>query len=470
MNGDARYYVWLVLVSCAVALLFARTFAKERKRIGALAYFSPSFGFYAVYLLCFIVRPLVMRSGVLVGYSDDASDLAQSETVLLLSLLGGVAFYLMFDPPHLFRSTFRLRLLPRSLYHVRPSPSRLHGMVSALLVLSVVCSAVFFALIYQLGAVTTDFGVNRAVFSAGTAGQGHLFLVNATAAVALLMALYLHSYHHSPLGTRPLMATGWFLLPNLIVTNRFLITAVLAALLICWLLHFRSRGQRMPTRGVVLFLGAVALAGSLLGMIRGLGEYQFDESNSINPLVFFLWTFDMSELLSRTIEYTGGHDFGLIWLQDLLYLYIPRALWTGKPQIYGAIQAQSVIFPELIPIDGIPIATYPIGMFGEGYFTFGIVGVAIALAIVGTVLRRLFSSLHALRQHRPYIGALLFPVFVLQCLNPLGYYRSVGWFVSLVLFHMWISGIVLGGAMLLQKRERRRRLRSTATAAIGLQA
>ena len=466
MSNESQYYVWLAVTSFAVTLLFARTFSKERAHIGALAYFSPSFGFYAVYLICFVVRPLVMRSGGLIGYSDDAGALAQFQLLLSLSLLGAVAFYLAFDPPLRLKTTFRLQLLPGFLRNPRPSAVRLSGMVSTLLAISVVCTAVFLALIFQLGAVTPDFGVNRAVFSAGTAGQGHLFLINTAAAAALLTALYLRSYDRSPLGPAPLLATGWFLLPNLIVTNRFLITAVLAALLICWLLHFRSQGRRMPTRGILLFLATLALVGSVLGMIRGFGEYAFDESNSSSPLVFFLWTFDMYELLARTVEYTGEHDFGLIWLQDLLYLYVPRALWTGKPQIYGAVQAQAAIFPEMIPSDGIPIATYPLGMFGEGYFTFGVAGVVIALTIVGYILRRVFASLQTLREHRPYIGAMLFPAFVLQCLNPLGYYRSVGWFMSLVVFHLWVSAVVFAAAMLLQKRERTVP-RRTATEATG---
>lgn len=453
MTSDINYYVWLAAASIAATSLLARTFVKERARIGALAYFSPSFGFYVVYLLSFIARPVAIHSGALVDYSENAGDPAQFQAILLLSLLGAIAFYLAYDPP------FRLKLtsqIPQFRRNPLPSVSRLRGMVSALLWTSVFCSAVFFILIYQLGAATTDLGVNRAVFSAGVAGQGHLFLINTTAAVALLVALYLRSYYRSPLGLVPILSIVWFLLPNIIVTNRFLITAMLAAVFICWLLHLQSKGLRMPTRGVLLFLAAVALAGSALGMSRGLGEYEFDETNSSSPLIFFLWTFDMSELLARTVKYKGDLDFGMIWLQDLLYLYVPRALWAEKPQIYGAIHAQSIVLPEMIPSNGIPIATYPIGMFGEGYFTFGVFGVVIALTIVGAILRRLFASLQVLRQRQPYIGAWLFPVFVLQCLNPLGYFRSVGWFMSLVVFHLLVCGIVIGFVLLMQRSERRR--------------
>ena len=446
MTTETSNYIFYLLAYLLTTLFFLRTTLKEYHQIGSLSLFSPSIGFYFVYTLSFIIRPLFIHAGLLTSYTND--DLTHDNNYLLTSLIGVITFYLTFDRPRIIKKT--IPPIPRhnNTTQKKPTPS-----INILLFIGATCSLTFFALIYQLGAVTSDLGLNRALFSAGTAGRGYLFFINTTAAVAILSAGYLKSYSKSPLSFKYILHVIIFIIPNLIVTNRYLITAFCTGILICYLLFYQATKKKPPTSKIILCLTFVIVSGAVLGFIRGMGQYQFDETNSSNLFVFFLWTFDMSETLSRTIINIGSFDFGLIWLEDLLYLYIPRILWESKPQIYGAIRAQAEIYPELIPETGIPIATYPIGMFGEGYFVYGAFGVIIALAITGFVLRVLFFSIKNLRQRSPYIGAILFPVFVLQCLNPLGYFRSVGWFISLVFLHTWISIIVFLLANIFHKKQ-----------------
>jgi hypothetical protein len=429
--------------------MFLRTFLHERRRDGALAYFSPSIAFFAMYVVCFVLRPIALNLGGLVGYDDDSAALASFKEVLLLSLVGVIAFYVAFDRP--WRPSFEIRLLPRMSSGRDSEVPEAMRTASVLIAASALLTTVFWVQIASLGAVTSDIGVNRAVYTVGMSGRGDMFLVNTSAAVSLLMGLYLSSYRRSPYRSQSLLAIVWYLAPNVVVTNRFLITAVVVGVVICWILHKRSIGQPASGRGLLLLFLVVALLGSALGMVRGLGEYAFDDVNASNPIVFFLWTFDMAELFARAVESTRSFNWGWIWVEDLLYLYVPRAIWTGKPQIYGAIAAQAQVLPELIPADGIPTATYPIGVFGEGYYVMGVAGVALALALTGSVLRRLTRSFTTLRHTDPMAGAVLFPVFVLQCLNPLGYFRSFGWFVSLVVFHTAVSLIIFGCARILSR-------------------
>ena len=120
--------------------------------------------------------------------------------------------------------------------------------------------------------------------------------------------------------------------------------------------------------------------------------------------------------------------------------FLPRALFPWKPQIYGAVRLQAEVMPGSIPADGVLSATYPIGMFGEGYANFGIPGLLLVGLLVGMILKLVFSN--ALRAglvpRRPFWPLACFCLFVLVCANTLGYLRSFGWFLSSLVFHGFV--------------------------------
>lgn len=428
-SNEIIYYASLVFAVVIITTCAFRSLRLEFLRFGALAFFSPALGFYLLYLTAFILRPIAMSSGLLTSYTNDSFDPQLWLEVTWVSLFGSVLFYYSYTPINFsYKSLGNCRGVGEG--RIRPA---------VIYSLSIVCSFAFLYLLSLDGALTLDLGVNRAIFSANTVGRGYVFLINAAAAILILMALRLDGARwHSHLTLR-FASVGIFMFANIMVTNRFLITSMLAGFFSCWLINLRRSGKKVSILSISLLIGIIAIIGSILGYLRGLGEYKFDEINGANPVAYFLWTFDMGELLGRTLDGVNEFDYGKIWIEDLLYLSIPRSLWEGKPQIYGAVRAQEIVLPEMIPLDGVPIATYPIGVFGEGYLVFGIFGVAISLVILGVILRKIFISGFDRTASNSAKSIVLFSVYILQCVNPLGYYRSFGWFASLLILQILLA-------------------------------
>lgn len=402
------------------------------RSFGAVAVFAPATGFVAVYAAAFLLRPVFMHWGLMPEYEDGSVN-AILDTAIWNSTLGVLGFALG------GRSDSKRRRLPG--IHASTSPRRLRAVANALCLLSIITSLFFLMIVVSLGAATSDFGVNRAIFSASTFGRGYIFLVNTLAAAALLSALAASISEPQVHRGLKFIAIICLLAPNILVTNRFLVTAVIAGWALVWLIRRSSKKVRVPFFPILSAIAVVAVAGAGLGLIRGGGELVYDEKLVANPLVFFLFTFDMAEMLALIMRATPSYDFGQIWLEDVAFQFIPRALWATKPTIYGAIRAQQVALPSSVPADEILLATYPIGLFGEGYFAAGLFGIFLAGFLARRVLERVFSWAVDTRYWGGFIQLTAFPTFVLQCLNPLGYFRSFGWFLGLLLFHFVVSAL-----------------------------
>ena len=402
------------------------------RSLGAVAVFAPATGFVAVYIASFLLRPVLMHWGLMPEY-EEGSVIAILDTAIWSSMLGVLGF--AFGG----RAASKRQRLHE--VHANTSPRHLRGVANALCLLSISASLFFLMIVVSLGAATSDFGVNRAIFSASTFGRGYIFLVNTLAAAALLSALAASISEPQVHRGLKFSAIVCLLVPNILVTNRFLVTAVIAGWGLAWLIKRSSNKMRVPFFPILSAIVIIAVAGAALGLIRGGGELVYDEKLVANPFVFFLFTFDMAEMLALIMRAAPSYDFGQIWLEDVGFQFIPRALWATKPTIYGAIRAQQVALPSSVPADEILLATYPIGLFGEGYFAFGVFGIFLAGFLARRVLERLFSWAVEARYRGGFIQLTAFPTFVLQCLNPLGYFRSFGWFLGLLLFHFVVSAL-----------------------------
>ena len=102
--------------------------------------------------------------------------------------------------------------------------------------------------------------------------------------------------------------------------------------------------------------------------------------------------------------------------------------------------------PGSIPADGIRNATYPISMFGEAYANFGIPGLLLVGLATGALLKLVFAG--ALKagivSRHQFWPLLCFCLFILACANALGYLRSFGWFLSMLMFHSVVAAVCYG--------------------------
>ncbi len=403
---------------------------REWENSGAgLFLLSPACVFYVAYLASFAVRPPFQVAGALqydfaVG-ADASLFLAQATSVL--AWYGFVIGYYLTPSPGL------QALIARA----GPPPVDIRLKAAAAYGLSFVASLAFVISLAPLGVFTFDFGSNRVNYLNAMFGAGHMYLFNLAAGILLLMGLVFSSFCARPPRMLAIAAWAAYLIPNAFVTNRFVFSAALFALLLVAALRRIRRGERISATTVVVVLCLLAAVGAALGLVRGLTEgLEYGEERS-NPLVFFLWTFDMSEFYQIALQNVHQLDLGRSWVEDMFLLFLPRAFFPWKPTIYGAVRLQAEAMPGSVPPDGILSATYPISMFGEGYANFGIPGLLLVGLAIGIILKLVFSrALHAgLVPRQSFWPVACFCLFVLVCANALGYLRSFGWFASMLVFH-----------------------------------
>ena len=128
-------------------------------------------------------------------------------------------------------------------------------------------------------------------------------------------------------------------------------------------------------------------------------------------------------------------------MEDIVLQYLPRAVFTWKPLIYGAIRLEAEVMPDSIPDDNIMSATFPISMFAEAYANFGIPGLLLIGIMCGVLLKLIFFGAlkSGLVSRHQFFPLLCFCLFVLVCANALGYMRSFGWFLSNLMFNAVVT-------------------------------
>lgn len=417
---------------------------------GGLFLLSPPCVFYFAYIASFAVRPPFQVLGTLqYDFSGGANDtLFVAQATSLLVWYGFVAGY------RLVHSRPLVQRVDRSW----PGPDiRLRASIAYLA--SISASAGFIATLAPLGVFTFDLGYNRVAYLNAMFGAGHMYLLNLIAGTSLLMGLILARYGRRP--PRLLEWAAWiaYLVPNALVTNRFLLSSALFALLLVHVLGRIRSGRRVGISHVLLPVGGLVAVGALLGLLRGLSEGLEYAEDRRNPFVFFLWSFDMSEFYQITLANLREFDFGLSWVEDMLFTFLPRAFFPWKPSVYGAVRIQAEVMPGSVPPDGVLAATYPVSIFGEGYANFGWAGLPLAGLLVGIVLKGIFvQALGAgVNPRRAFTRQLSFCLYVLVCANALGYLRSLGWFLAMLVFHglifvlchliVWIFNSMFRGAL-----------------------
>lgn len=108
-------------------------------------------------------------------------------------------------------------------------------------------------------------------------------------------------------------------------------------------------------------------------------------------------------IISMSYADWNGFDFGELYI-NAAQSFIPRSLWSGKPELISA-EVRYHIYGDYS--GGIPP-----GLFGEGYISFGIIGVLVVGAAYGLMLAKLDSLIEKFRVNKDRSLLVLLGLFV----------------------------------------------------------
>jgi oligosaccharide repeat unit polymerase len=153
------------------------------------------------------------------------------------------------------------------------------------------------------------------------------------------------------------------------------------AALVLYVVHYRIRP--LPFRASLAFAVGAFTVSSLMGNLRsGLWGERFQDSLAQTTMAF-----DGFEALV-SIQHKFSIDdamWGLSYFQDVVYTFIPRALWTTKPIMLGMLLCEQYVYPELADVFK-NVGTYPIGYVGEAFLNFWYLGLFLIPFLLGTSL------------------------------------------------------------------------------------
>lgn len=206
-------------------------------------------------------------------------------------------------------------------------------------------------------------------------------------------------------------------------------TLLLSLIALCPLIvHYYVRRISFATQ--LIFIAAVAVLAGILGLFM-IGTLAKSANRDAFELAqALMWrvsaSFDQFEDLYLALSKTFDFHLGLSFLQDAILTYVPRALWPGKPEIFGFLLLQNDLMPSLYQIARLT-ATYPVGFMAEAYMNFGLAGFVLAPFSYGMVLR-IFAE-RGINAKSGY-ALLLLPALSAN----IGIVRSLGGFFSGLVF------------------------------------
>ncbi|MGH8990199.1 MAG: hypothetical protein ACRDZ7_01570 [Acidimicrobiia bacterium] len=168
------------------------------------------------------------------------------------------------------------------------------------------------------------------------------------------------------------------------IGGRIYLLGFLLGGLVLW--HYGHRRIKAGTQ-FLIFVGT-GVAASALGVILFPDAFSFSGYDLVRRLS---GTFDGFELTRIAMSDVKSYFWGLTLFEDLFLTYVPRALVSAKPVIYGVVRAQEATLPGFYDAVG-QTSTYPPSILAEGYLNFGWAGFVILPFLAGVALRALYEK------------------------------------------------------------------------------
>lgn len=146
-------------------------------------------------------------------------------------------------------------------------------------------------------------------------------------------------------------------------------------------LHYRRISELQAVAAGGLILGA----GVLVLVLRG----GAGDGGALGSVGLLALTLDGFNFLVNALDPEAPLLWGRSLVEDGLLTYLPRGLWSGKPEVYGFVGLQDQVVPGLLEdFGGASSATFPVGLLAEGFLNFGAAGVLLLAWFVSAALRR----------------------------------------------------------------------------------
>ena len=147
-------------------------------------------------------------------------------------------------------------------------------------------------------------------------------------------------------------------------------------------LHYTRRKVKFKELFILLSIGIFIMI-----MFTSLRVPQATFPWYLSHILFYMESFESFERLGMIISHFSHNSYyyGQRLFEEIFILLIPRALWEGKPLIYGARSALYDINPDFF------LTGYAVGLLGQFYSDFGIPGVIIGFALFGALIRVVYN-------------------------------------------------------------------------------
>lgn len=277
------------------------------------------------------------------------------------------------------------KLLPA----LRPTSRQRLSIVSMLALLGgVLTFTVLIPDLLRAGAVLAFFSKSsRLALTTVWKGRGDLLFLIVQAPIFL--AIYLEASRIRGFTVTRIAIITIFVL-TLAVANSFMGSrAGLMGIFLVLLLFIHYRVRPVPLWLQCVFAAIVILTSGVLGLLLD-GSLRSAGGGDIltSAFVRFTATFDQFEGLFAYIQKSNHFYFGWSFVEDLFWTYIPRGLFSFKPELFGAVRLENAVFPDLYQYAGVS-ATYPVGFFGEAFGNLYFAGVIVFPFLFGALLRAL---------------------------------------------------------------------------------
>lgn len=195
---------------------------------------------------------------------------------------------------------------------------------------------------------------------------------------------------------------------------RFIMLIVIVG---CCIMHFRSKSKILSTVGLVAFIASILVLIGIVGFMRqgvrtgnitDLSGFDFDD------IIYALESnFDIYKPyygLVQTYPQKYDHTMGGSMIVDTLAMWIPRAIWPGKP--LATEQTMVVALMNSVNSYAITGAAMAWPNIAEYYMEFGIVGVIVFMAILGRVASKAINWYTSNNTFDVVKYAVLMPAFL----------------------------------------------------------
>ncbi len=416
--SDQIILIFLIFILGAIPLtLVLNRILKTNGQLVAML--SPPLMVLVAFTIIILVRPILYLTH---DFSYEFTILDRNELFLSLLLISisNYSFtfgYLAFHPKSVQKLTSHFRVRDKS--------------SSSLLFFATLSILIAYLHAASYGILTFDLLANRETYLTSFAGAGYFSL--AYTMPGLLLVWYLWVQQSDKISLCFVAIVLGYGVINILVTNRSSLTITLYGLFLVWQLKKQVNTQ-VGTLKIVLLLFLLVIVGVALGVSRGIDDSSEAVDSLLLGVIFLSASFDMHEMFWHALSnFNGIYYLGVTWGEDILWTYFPRAISTLKPILYGSSMLEFEVLgrdPRLIGA-----ATFPIGLYGEGYVNFGYTGVILTTFFVGCILGFLYSRLikNILNGPTTFNFWPLF-IFLMTSANSLGYLRSFGQYLAGLLF------------------------------------